>query len=523
MKHHVRFVAMLVGVAIAIGPASAADIPKLIIHQGYLTDKSGAPVTASLAMSFGIYKSAGGDDLVWEEDVGQVNVTGGHYAIEIGKTAALDTVFFNDSELYLEIRVKGKKMTPRQRIGAVPYAFVAQDVVGDIHPKSVTVGGSTVVDSSGKWVGDMTGLGTVKSVATAAPLSGGPITDTGTISLPKADAATSGYLSSTDYGVFAAKQDRVSGTCNAGFCAVAVNVNGSLVCEPCGGSGAGTVTTVNTGPGLTGGPITQSGTVSLDTTYLDGSAYDSRFVNTAGDTMAGALALPAGGLSVGTNQLVCKSDGKIGIGTSTPQAALDIRGDILIPMADTVVDCDGSATAGVGVCDTISDGDVLIPVKNPDDNLCTDDLTVPTIVFLHTGTKTTQCKTTDGNVIAILGTPAASTQYTPVDSQWAHKDNGTTPGFYDNGEDLYIDKPPIGKYFSTSGGNVQFGSDLDISGRLKSKGQNALFFGGMYEWNNSGSSCVASNPLTGSCTCSSGFSNETVFQYSGLQLHLCYR
>lgn len=31
-----------------------------------------------------------------------------------------------------------------------------------------------------------------------------------------------------------------------------------------GGGGSGTVTQVNTGPGLTGGPITTSGTVSLD-------------------------------------------------------------------------------------------------------------------------------------------------------------------------------------------------------------------------------------------------------------------
>jgi hypothetical protein len=449
----------------AVSTAFAADVPKLIVHQGYLTDKAGQPVTASIAMSFGIYKSADGDNLVWEEDLGQVNVAGGHYTVEIGKTAALGAVFFNDSELYLEIRVKGKKMTPRQHIGAVPYAFVAQDVVGDIHPKSISMGGNTVIDSAGKWVGDANNVPGVKSVATAAPLSGGPIVDTGTISMPKADSATSGYLASTDWNSFAAKQNRVTGVCNAGFCAVSLNVDGTINCEPCN---LGTVTQVNTGTGLTGGPITSTGSVSLDAPYVDGSTYDTRFVNTSGDAMTGGLSLPNNGLSVGSDQLFCVG-GNIGIGTNTPQAKLDIRGDILIPMADAVLDCDGSATSTVGSCDPISDGSAIVPVKT-DDNICTDSLAAPTVAFLHTGTKTTQCNTTDGNVIALLGTPAAVTQYTSVTAEWAYKDSGATSGFYDNGEDLFVDKAPKTTFFATGGGRLSVG---EIDGQF--------FAGGSYD------------------------------------------
>jgi hypothetical protein len=49
------------------------------------------------------------------------------------------------------------------------------------------------------------------------------------------------------------------------------------------------------------------------------------YVAKAGDTMTGTLNLPANGLVAGTNQLVL-SGGNVGIGTVTPQAALDVAG-----------------------------------------------------------------------------------------------------------------------------------------------------------------------------------------------------
>src|SRR3989442_15958557 len=48
-------------------------------------------------------------------------------------------------------------------------------------------------------------------------------------------------------------QFRVTGTCAAGSSIRVINANGSVVCEPDDNSG-GTVTSVGTGSGLTGGP-----------------------------------------------------------------------------------------------------------------------------------------------------------------------------------------------------------------------------------------------------------------------------
>ena len=55
------------------------------------------------------------------------------------------------------------------------------------------------------------------------------------------------------------------------------------------------------------------------------TAEASEFVKIAGDTMTGALALPASGLTVGSSQLVV-AGGKVGIGTTAPATNLEIKG-----------------------------------------------------------------------------------------------------------------------------------------------------------------------------------------------------
>src|SRR5262249_24828852 len=92
------------------------------------------------------------------------------------------------------------------------------------------------------------GSGTVTSLAQGAgiALTPRPITASGTI------AADATYL-----------QRRVSGTCAVGSSIRAINGDGTVVCESDDVGGTGTVTNVATGTGLTGGPITVSGTVSI--------------------------------------------------------------------------------------------------------------------------------------------------------------------------------------------------------------------------------------------------------------------
>ncbi len=99
---------------------------------------------------------------------------------------------------------------------------------------------------------DTSGSGTVTSVSAGTGLTGGPITAAGTI------AADTTYL-----------QRRVSSSCAPGSSIRVIAADGTVTCQVDSGSGGGgTVTSVATGPGLTGGPITASGTVGLAASQL---------------------------------------------------------------------------------------------------------------------------------------------------------------------------------------------------------------------------------------------------------------
>lgn len=69
------------------------------------------------------------------------------------------------------------------------------------------------------------------------------------------------------------------------------------------------------------------GTFSGSGASLTDLPEDTTKVNKAGDTMTGALNLPADGLVVGTSQLVV-SGGKVGIGVASPAYDLDVAGTI---------------------------------------------------------------------------------------------------------------------------------------------------------------------------------------------------
>lgn len=131
---------------------------------------------------------------------------------------------------------------------------------------------------------DISGVGTVTSVATGTGLTGGTITTTGTISLASiadntllanisgssaAPSATS--LSDLIDASISDSQGAILYRSASGWESLAAGTNGYYLKTQGAGanptwaavSGSGTVTSIATGTGLTGGPITSSGTISL--------------------------------------------------------------------------------------------------------------------------------------------------------------------------------------------------------------------------------------------------------------------
>jgi fibronectin-binding autotransporter adhesin len=147
-------------------------------------------------------------------------------------------------------------------------------VAGDITETGISVNNNGIMTfaSGQKFPG--TGSGTVTSVGTGAGLTGGPITGSGTISIPSA-GVTNSMLANPSVTVTAGSGLSGGGT---------VALGGTITLTNSAPSLGGTVTSVGSGTGLTGGPITTSGTLSLNTSYTNGL-----YLQLTGGTLTGGL------------------------------------------------------------------------------------------------------------------------------------------------------------------------------------------------------------------------------------------
>ena len=137
-------------------------------------------------------------------------------------------------------------------------------------------------------------------------------------------------------------QSRVTGSCSAGNVIQEINEDGTVTCEQ---TGTGTVTSVGSGFGLTGGPITGSGSIAADPTVLQ-----QRVSGTCGGSTAVQSVSQAGGVSCSASFDVTDNSGRVSLAPGNAQTLLNFGGMILRATCtaggEAVVDIGSNGGAG---------------------------------------------------------------------------------------------------------------------------------------------------------------------------------
>jgi trimeric autotransporter adhesin len=272
---------------------ASAQVPDLLNYQGRLTDPGGNPVTASVPMVFKLYTVASGGAAVYTETQ-TVSVTGGIFNVAIGTVTPLNLPF--DVPYYLGVTVGADaEMAPRQAVLSSAYAQRA-DTANLLAPTATL----PAVQITGTLATAQLGDGSVtKPKLSAAGGSAGQVLGTDGANLQWQSVGGAGTVTSVGTGagltggpITAAGTINLAATQLLPTTACATNQipkwSGSAwACQPDANSG-GTVTSVTAGNGLTGGTITTSGTLAVDPTS---STLTGNFFKNGGNAFGGFATL----------------------------------------------------------------------------------------------------------------------------------------------------------------------------------------------------------------------------------------
>ena len=300
----------LVG-AQSTNPTPSPVVPPLVKFTGVLTDVNSKALTGTVGVTFSLYNEAQGGTALWVETQNVTPDKAGHYSVMLGSatTEGIPANLFGSGEArWLGVQAQGQSEQPRTMLMSVPYALKALD--------AETIGGKPA--SSFMLTPQAGGKSSVP-----AKLPPGTITGSGTADyIPRFTGATTVGNSnifqtvSGNVGIAttspAAKLD-VKGTEDVRNTLTlfpsgtnpALSVHGTALAVSSAGQvtfvsgqtfpGTGTVTSVGSGAGLTGGPITGSGKLSI----ASGGVTNSMLANPSLTVAAGTDLTGGGTVALG--------------------------------------------------------------------------------------------------------------------------------------------------------------------------------------------------------------------------------
>ncbi|MDB5035186.1 MAG: hypothetical protein JWQ98_2427 [Chlorobi bacterium] len=216
-----------------------AQIPQTISYQGFVRDQSGQEVTGNVNITVKIYETATGGTAIWSETHNAVRFDKGLFNIILGEAqptpSPLNLAFDKTYYIGLTIGAGGNELSPRTELASSPYALNARKVVD-----------SAIVTNS-----------IANGAVTNPKIADGTIT---------AGKIKSGEVVTSINGL----HDKV--VLKAGANIAITSSNDSIMIAGTG-SGAGNISRISVGPGLTGGGdsgnvIVRIGTESILNTML---------------------------------------------------------------------------------------------------------------------------------------------------------------------------------------------------------------------------------------------------------------
>jgi hypothetical protein len=131
---------VLCGQAMGEDSEGTTGVPSVMLYEGYLTDADGAPVlNGTYDFTFSLYEASTGGDPVWTEEHLGVFVESGVVRVRLGDGTVphpLDVPF--DRQYYLGIRLgSDPEMTPRLELASTAYSFRAR-FAGAVPDSSIT-------------------------------------------------------------------------------------------------------------------------------------------------------------------------------------------------------------------------------------------------------------------------------------------------------------------------------------------------------------------------------------------------
>jgi len=308
---------LLVGCALPILAQQSATsanevVPPMVQFGGVLTDTNGKTLTGTIGVTFSLYKDSQGGAPLWLETQNVRADKSGHYSVMLGAASSqgLPAALFASGEArWLGVQAQGQAEQPRVALMSVPYALKALDAetIGG-RPASSFMLAPASSGNSGKGPkappGTITGSGTADFVPIFTGTTtignsaifqtvGGNVGIATTTPAAKLDVKGTGDVRDT-LTLFPKSSHPVLSVHGT---ALSVDHTG-LVTFVSGQTfpGTGTVTSVGSGAGLTGGPITTSGTLSIQTAGVTNSMLQNSSLTVgAGTGLSGGGSVSLGG------------------------------------------------------------------------------------------------------------------------------------------------------------------------------------------------------------------------------------